>query len=210
VFRRHRFHPPTRSLLIAVTLTALVAFPAGLVLAGGPQFNDVPESNPFRADINALARTGVTAGCGGGNFCPKDFVTREQMAAFMNRLGALDPGKMPVVNASRLGGQPSTAFSRPIFAVVNANGTLARGSAGAASLQFGPGHYEVQFNRDVTGCAYTATLGAPGAANPTRGFIGTALRFGTTDAVFVETLDTSAALVDASFHLVLTCTSGAG
>ena len=41
---------------------------------------------------------------GGGNYCPKDYVTREQMAAFMNRLGALQAGKTPVVNADKVDG----------------------------------------------------------------------------------------------------------
>lgn len=63
------------------------------------QFADVPASNPFHTDIDALVDSGVTAGCGDGKYCPKANVTREQMAAFLNRLGALGPGKTPVVNA---------------------------------------------------------------------------------------------------------------
>ncbi|MCC6347081.1 MAG: choice-of-anchor D domain-containing protein [Nitrospirales bacterium] len=35
--------------------------------------------------INALAAKGITTGCGGGNFCPDDSVTREQVAAFIIR-----------------------------------------------------------------------------------------------------------------------------
>ncbi|MGH6691741.1 MAG: hypothetical protein ACREF4_13805, partial [Gammaproteobacteria bacterium] len=73
-------------------------------------FGDVPNTNIFHADINALADSGVTTGCnvGGTLFCPIDFVTRQQMAAFMNRLGALAPGKTPVVNADALDGMDST------------------------------------------------------------------------------------------------------
>ncbi|MGH2386321.1 MAG: S-layer homology domain-containing protein [Candidatus Limnocylindria bacterium] len=75
-----------RPLLLAAVVAAVLAFPASFVLASH-QFADVPDSNPFHADIEALANSGVTTGCGGGNFCPDDFVTREQMAAFLNRLG---------------------------------------------------------------------------------------------------------------------------
>jgi len=32
-----------------------------------------------------LAASGVTAGCGGGNFCPDAPVTRAQMATFLSR-----------------------------------------------------------------------------------------------------------------------------
>ena len=63
-------------------------------------FSDVPVSHPFYSDIQAVANAGVTTGCGGGKYCPEDNVTRGQMAAFMNRLGALGPGKTPVVNAN--------------------------------------------------------------------------------------------------------------
>jgi len=39
----------------------------------------------FRHDINRLAASGVTAGCGGGRFCPNRTVTRGEMAAFLLR-----------------------------------------------------------------------------------------------------------------------------
>ena len=48
-----------------------------------PKFNDVPCSNPFAPWINELANRGVTAGCGSGNYCPTDAVTRAQMAVFL-------------------------------------------------------------------------------------------------------------------------------
>lgn len=54
----------------------------------GPTFNDVPEGDPFFRVIEALAASGITSGCGGGNFCPNDVVTRNQMAKFLaNALG---------------------------------------------------------------------------------------------------------------------------
>jgi IPT/TIG domain/S-layer homology domain len=46
-------------------------------------FADVPCSNPFAPWIEALAQEGITAGCGGGNFCPTQPVLREQMAVFL-------------------------------------------------------------------------------------------------------------------------------
>jgi len=47
------------------------------------QFGDVPCSNPFADWIEQLAAEGITAGCGGGNYCPDAAVTREQMAVFL-------------------------------------------------------------------------------------------------------------------------------
>jgi hypothetical protein len=74
----------------------------------------VPTDHTFHADIDAITDAGVTTtGCGGGNFCPDEFVTRGQMAAFLNRLGALGPGKVPVANADKLDGLDSSAFAQP-------------------------------------------------------------------------------------------------
>jgi Tol biopolymer transport system component len=39
----------------------------------------------FEGDINRLAASGITSGCGTTSFCPNDNVTRGQMAAFLKR-----------------------------------------------------------------------------------------------------------------------------
>jgi len=46
-------------------------------------FNDVPVGSPFCKWIKELVTRGVTAGCGGGNYCPTAPVTRDQMAVFL-------------------------------------------------------------------------------------------------------------------------------
>jgi hypothetical protein len=51
---------------------------------GTPMFADVPASDPFCRWIEELARRGVVAGCGGGNYCPAAPVTREQMSVFIS------------------------------------------------------------------------------------------------------------------------------
>lgn len=43
------------------------------------------ETSIFEGDINRLAESGISAGCGGTRFCPKALVSREQMAAFLWR-----------------------------------------------------------------------------------------------------------------------------
>ena len=50
---------------------------------GSPTFNDVPVSDPAFQYIEALVASGVTAGCGGGNYCPDSPLTRRQMAVFL-------------------------------------------------------------------------------------------------------------------------------
>jgi hypothetical protein len=46
-------------------------------------FSDVPTSHPFFRFIEALARSGITSGCGNDNFCPDAPLTRGQMAVFL-------------------------------------------------------------------------------------------------------------------------------
>jgi hypothetical protein len=53
--------------------------------ATGTVFLDVPASAFAAAFIEALAAAQVTAGCGGGNYCPADPVTRAQMSVFLLR-----------------------------------------------------------------------------------------------------------------------------
>ena len=48
-----------------------------------PAFDDVPCTNPFAPWINELVARGVTAGCGGANYCPAGAVARQQMAVFL-------------------------------------------------------------------------------------------------------------------------------
>jgi len=48
-----------------------------------PKFTDMPCSDPAAPWVNELVVRGVTAGCGGGNYCPLNPVTRDQMAVFL-------------------------------------------------------------------------------------------------------------------------------
>lgn len=48
-------------------------------------FNDVPTSDPAFQFIEALSASGITAGCGGGSYCPDSPLTRRQMAVFLSK-----------------------------------------------------------------------------------------------------------------------------
>ncbi len=59
-------------------------------------FGDVPTSHPFFQYVEALAASGITAGCGGGNYCPNSPLTRGQMAVFLAKaLGLHWPAATP-------------------------------------------------------------------------------------------------------------------
>ena len=52
---------------------------------GTATFTDVPTNDPAFQFIEALAASGITAGCGGGNYCPDATLTRRQMAVFLSK-----------------------------------------------------------------------------------------------------------------------------
>jgi hypothetical protein len=45
--------------------------------------NDTPITHPYFRFIEALARSGITAGCAPGSFCPNSPITRGEMAVFL-------------------------------------------------------------------------------------------------------------------------------
>jgi len=54
----------------------------------GQTFADVPPNYLYYKAIEALAASGIAAGCGNGNYCPNQPVTRGEMAKFLaNALG---------------------------------------------------------------------------------------------------------------------------
>jgi len=53
--------------------------------ATGTLFGDVGAGDFAASFIEQLANDGITAGCGNGNYCPADVVSRAQMAVFLLR-----------------------------------------------------------------------------------------------------------------------------
>ncbi|HET8644160.1 MAG TPA: S-layer homology domain-containing protein [Vicinamibacteria bacterium] len=83
----------TRAQLAAFLLAAKEGAGYAPQDCAAPVFADVPAASPFCRWIEELARRGVVAGCGGGNYCPDFAVNREQMAVFLLR--TLDPALTP-------------------------------------------------------------------------------------------------------------------
>lgn len=85
---------------IAIALVLTIALPAGVMAIH--QFTDVPNTNTFHNQIDALADSGITAGCTATKYCPADPVRRNSMAAFLTRgLGrmAIDEFNFPAITA---------------------------------------------------------------------------------------------------------------
>jgi hypothetical protein len=69
--------------LYDVTIADPSTLSATLPAAWLADFNDVPGGSLFHDDVEKIFRAGITAGCGGGNYCPSSPVTRQQMAVFL-------------------------------------------------------------------------------------------------------------------------------
>jgi hypothetical protein len=92
-----------------------------------------------------------------------------------------------------------------LWAVVNSDGTLARGDGVSSSRRLAAGQYEVRFTgRNVRDCAYTATLGNAGITAQL-GFVSAVRRSDLFDSVFVATWNTASTATDLPFHLMVSC-----
>lgn len=75
-----------RTFVVGLVVTGLVSI-ASLAYAAH-SFIDVPDSHTFHNDIEWMKDSGITRGCNppeNTEYCPEDFTTRGQMAAFFHR-----------------------------------------------------------------------------------------------------------------------------
>ena len=85
--------PTTRAQMSLFVLTAREGAGFRPWDCNGPGFEDVPPGHPVCPWIEELGWRQVISGCGNGNFCPDDPVTRAQAAVFVLR--TLDPALSP-------------------------------------------------------------------------------------------------------------------
>jgi hypothetical protein len=98
------------------------------------------------------------------------------------------------------------------WAVVNAAGTVVRSSSvpGPVTVEHtaATGIYEVNFGKDVSACAYEATVGDTASAVPAQGQISVSgdVNADSTGDVYVQTFGTDGVTpADSPFHLTVTC-----
>lgn len=73
-----------RPVIVLIMSFALIVSVAGAVYASH-QFSDVSNTHPFHDEIGAIADAGITTGYDDGTYRPGTDVTRQAMAAFMER-----------------------------------------------------------------------------------------------------------------------------
>ncbi len=126
-----------------------------------------------------------------------DSIDGKDSTQFANGVG----GK--ATDADKLDGFDSTDIGRQRWAVISADGTIARSNGADADFttRLGTGHYLVVFDAFVANCAYVATT-TGGFAGQT-GVLHTANDFLTDVQVF--TTSSSGTPADLPFHLIVTC-----
>jgi hypothetical protein len=95
--------------------------------------------------------------------------------------------------------------TRALYAVVDSTGTFVRGGNSTGSTHLGAGQYEVDFNRNVSNCAFVASVAQPNIGVAPQGTATVAGRFGNPLGVFVQTYDLTGTQVDRPFHLIVYC-----
>src|SRR5262245_51122870 len=94
-----------------------------------------------------------------------------------------------------------------LWAVVNSDGSLARaGCPNTSSNILSTGLYQVSFPRDITHCAFVATVGLSsfGGSSPA-GMVSVVGRVSTNNALFIETFNSAGTLASLGFHVSVEC-----
>lgn len=92
-----------------------------------------------------------------------------------------------------------------LFAQIAADGTVDGSSGGVTVTVLGTGVKEVDFGRNISSCAFTATQGEAGVGGAGGAILGVTDRAGNAEAVFVTTRDAANATTNTAFQLVVVC-----
>jgi len=124
------------------------------------------------------------------------------VAAALVSLAACQDATQPSVPTVPEQSEVGINASNNLIARVDINGGLVFGNRVTGVTQFGPGQYEVTFNRNMTPCAYVATTNN---ANVQAMQVFTASGHLSVNGVYVETKNQGGGLTSAPFNLVATC-----
>ncbi len=123
----------SRMVAAGCLVASSVALPATALAAACAGFSDVDVSDAtYCSAVTFIKNKGVTLGCGDGStYCPNDYVTRLQMALFMQRLARGGPGNVLPDATSTIGGGESNSIQG-----TGRYGTIGGGASNAAAGEF--------------------------------------------------------------------------
>jgi hypothetical protein len=151
-----------------------------------------------------LAAVLVAAGAISPAFSAADLTKAQVKKIVKKQVKKLAP-TLSVKNAKQLGGVDADQYQQRLFAVVDEDATLVRGAGAVSAELAATAHYDVAFNRNVTACAYQATLGSVDSILGPAGYAVVAQDPTDPNGVRVRTHNSAGALAPASFHLEVAC-----
>ncbi|MEO0492604.1 MAG: S-layer homology domain-containing protein [Actinomycetota bacterium] len=141
-------------IVAAIALTATSAYATSL-------FDDVDDGRFFSAPAEWASNNGITNGCGGGNFCPNDPVTRGENITFAFRYDdqIVQPALEEIEsNVATIASDVNNA-TRVHFARVASDGDVEKTSNQSMSVtRVSEGVYDVTLPEDPENCAVTTAL----------------------------------------------------
>lgn len=121
------FLPLLGSLELSVSSSGRTLYAA--TISGIFQFErsypDVPDADPFWSSVDAAAMNAVTAGCGGGKFCPDDPTLRSTVAVFLLRAKNGVSYAPPPATGTIFGDVPADAAAAPYIEELAREGVTA-------------------------------------------------------------------------------------
>ncbi len=159
--------------------------------------NNLKDGRAFEFETNGAEGGFIEVGTTSSNAKAVPFNTNAA-----GRVANLNADRVDDLNAQEIVDQ---ARAHTLWAVVDDTGALSRKSGATTSSKLGTGEYEVVFSRDVTTCAYSATIGTPDTTEPQAGEIGVSQRSGKANAISVVTRTSAGARADRAFHLTVNC-----
>ena len=118
----------------AGTLDDVAVISAGtgtLARAFFANFFDVPAGNAFQPFVEKIFRHSITSGCGSGNYCPQNAVTRDQMAVFIEKAMRGDTYSPPAATGTVFTDVPVGAFAAPFIEQLARDGVTGGCGGGA-------------------------------------------------------------------------------
>ncbi|MEO0492606.1 MAG: S-layer homology domain-containing protein [Actinomycetota bacterium] len=209
-------------LRLALAIVVVVLLGAG-VATGTDLFDDVDDGRFFSAPAEWAANNGITNGCGGGNFCPNDPVTRGENITFAKRYddNIVQPALTDLEDqidalTSELEAAKTSIANLPdvYFAEIAADGSVLRASFGVTTEGGGDGSMDVNWPLDVDDCVWQATIAEKNTNffdfDENNGEVSLQTDF---DAIFevdpagifVETRDSDGTVAEMPVHIVVTC-----
>ncbi|MGH2990727.1 MAG: hypothetical protein ACRDMA_12875 [Solirubrobacterales bacterium] len=150
--------------------------------------------------VAALAGTAIAADPAANTAISK----KKTKKIVKKQINKLAPG-LSVNNADNLGEVAAEEYQQRLYAVVDQDGNLSRGANAESAEKAAAFVYDVGFDRDVTECAYGATVGRPDDIVSLIGFATVNRDPTNPNGVRVFTYNAAGAGAARPFHLQVSC-----